>query len=373
MKKNFYFVCLLAICAGVKAQNVGIGTITPTSKLTVVNAGVGIEHNDGTISLKSVVGGGIAVWGTYSNHPLHLMSNNTTGQLVIMPAGLIGIGNSNPTLAGLVADKKVGAVNAMFGGNTTGVALESNWPGVGFNSYWNGNRKYMADGFGGVIGFNPTNGYFTLASTVVSGTANAAATTTDILTATNTGNVGIGTSTPAAKLEVNGTFKLTDGTQGTGMVLTSDANGNASWKAEAFSGTERFQFSFSQSGTGTPTGITAYNLGTVTYSLSNTMLTVSVTKAGLYHFDLNANLVMFETPTDPETLLLAEVYNSLDRLIGTSYAPYIKTGVANVFNASYDKSIDVYLSAGGSLSLRSFGTSTNKNIKISITGNMIAP
>ncbi len=43
-------------------------------------------------------------------------------------------------------------------------------------------------------------------------------------------NVGIGTSTPTAKLEVNGTFKLTDGTEGVGMILTSDATGLASWQ-----------------------------------------------------------------------------------------------------------------------------------------------
>ena len=43
-------------------------------------------------------------------------------------------------------------------------------------------------------------------------------------------NVGIGTSTPNARLDVNGTFKVTDGTQGTGKILTSDATGLASWQ-----------------------------------------------------------------------------------------------------------------------------------------------
>ena len=45
------------------------------------------------------------------------------------------------------------------------------------------------------------------------------------------GNVGIGTSTPTAKLHVGGNFRLVDGTQSAGYVLTSDANGNASWQA----------------------------------------------------------------------------------------------------------------------------------------------
>ena len=44
-------------------------------------------------------------------------------------------------------------------------------------------------------------------------------------------NVGIGTSTPNAKLDVNGTFKVSDGTQGAGKILTSDATGLASWQS----------------------------------------------------------------------------------------------------------------------------------------------
>jgi hypothetical protein len=46
------------------------------------------------------------------------------------------------------------------------------------------------------------------------------------------GNVGIGTNTPGAKLDVSGTFKLTDGTQASGKVLTTDGSGNASWQVQ---------------------------------------------------------------------------------------------------------------------------------------------
>jgi hypothetical protein len=44
------------------------------------------------------------------------------------------------------------------------------------------------------------------------------------------GHVGIGTAAPAAKLDVSGTFKLADGSQGAGKVLRSDASGLAAWQ-----------------------------------------------------------------------------------------------------------------------------------------------
>lgn len=45
------------------------------------------------------------------------------------------------------------------------------------------------------------------------------------------GQVGIGNSQPEALLDIKGKLKLTDGTQGTNKILTSDANGFATWGA----------------------------------------------------------------------------------------------------------------------------------------------
>lgn len=51
---------------------------------------------------------------------------------------------------------------------------------------------------------------------------------------TQDGNLGVGTTSPGAKLEVIGTsgttIKIVDGNQGAGKVLTSDANGQGSWQ-----------------------------------------------------------------------------------------------------------------------------------------------
>lgn len=56
---------------------------------------------------------------------------------------------------------------------------------------------------------------------------------------TSTGNVGIGTSTPAAKLDIisssSNAVRISDSTEGLGKVLTSDSNGYARWAASGTS------------------------------------------------------------------------------------------------------------------------------------------
>jgi hypothetical protein len=53
--------------------------------------------------------------------------------------------------------------------------------------------------------------------------------TTDYFAFTNTGNLGIGTNSPADKLHVVGSIRMVDGNQAAGRVLVSDANGTMIW------------------------------------------------------------------------------------------------------------------------------------------------
>jgi hypothetical protein len=48
--------------------------------------------------------------------------------------------------------------------------------------------------------------------------------------------VGVGTNTPTAKLDVVGSFKVQNGSQGAGKVMTSDANGLATWTTPSAAG-----------------------------------------------------------------------------------------------------------------------------------------
>jgi len=74
--------------------NIGIGTATPSDKLTVVTAtaNFGFVHTDGNIVVGSWVGTGGGTpaggwYGTRTNHPLHLFANNGSASLTVETNG----------------------------------------------------------------------------------------------------------------------------------------------------------------------------------------------------------------------------------------------------------------------------------------------
>ncbi|WP_157684740.1 beta strand repeat-containing protein [Bdellovibrio bacteriovorus] len=69
-------------------------------------------------------------------------------------------------------------------------------------------------------------------------TSSGAASSTEKIRITASGNVGVGTTSPGAKLEVAGQVKITGGSPGNGKVLTSDGAGLASWQNVSYSETD---------------------------------------------------------------------------------------------------------------------------------------
>lgn len=103
----------------------------------------------------------------------------------------VGIGISNPTRATLEVHGAVGATAAIFGGESTGISLQRNWPAIGYNQYYNGASKYMSNGFAAVQYLDPTNGNMTI-DMFPNGVANStAALLNRALVIANNGNIGI--------------------------------------------------------------------------------------------------------------------------------------------------------------------------------------
>ncbi|CAG0983613.1 hypothetical protein FLAV_01904 [Flavobacteriales bacterium] len=195
--------------------NVGIGTNTPTQRLQV-------EHNtDHSISMLAPNNANMYLaFGTPAqynkgliqyNNASNMMTfwTNNSEKMYITSAGDIGIGTNSPASrlhisgnglwSSFISMQHTTEWAAGVDGNDFLIVKKS---GATFTPF----RMYATGG----IDFNNASG-------------------TNIVKILNSGNVGIGNASPTAKLDVSGTFKLTDGTQGAGKLLTSDASGNASW------------------------------------------------------------------------------------------------------------------------------------------------
>ena len=157
------------------------------------------------------------------------------------------------------------------------------------------------------------------------------------------GNVGIGTTSPSTKLHVYGTqsgvFRLEDGTQGDGYVLTSDANGVGSWKTPTY---KVFTALLTQSGGDSPDSINGqdnFNKGE-TYEIVANPNNEDLTPYGApnnnvgTYFICNANV-----PAYTFTYNLQLGYNSgapvatvLENTIGNIWFRYNDYGYYNVFS-----------------------------------------
>ena len=269
----------------VDGGNVGIGTSTPSQKLEVEgtvqadrvrfdtsnfyidnagSTGLGVRNNDNKLhAVFRNIGGGApydsTLWlGTYNsfNYPnFSFIDDTNTGiaggkvadtlyfvtggsaQMTLDGSGNIGVGTTTPAYKldvnsgsiGLDTDQSIGNDNSrvQFGDTTNYVqntivyksgVTSSGAEGHVFKSVDSSNnsaKRFVIES--GID--NPEVKFFTGAS----GSEN------NTMTLTGAGNVGVGTSSPSAKLEVDGQVKINGGIPGNGKVLTSDANGLASW------------------------------------------------------------------------------------------------------------------------------------------------
>ncbi|HET9431545.1 MAG TPA: tail fiber domain-containing protein [Chitinophagaceae bacterium] len=119
----------------------------------------------------------------------------------------VGIGTDSPTRAKLEVHGAAGegATSAIFGGESTGISLQRNWPSIGFNQYYSGylQPRYIGNGFAAVQYLDPNNGglFFDLYN---SGTTNnLAGTPKRALSLFQSGNMAIGASYNNSSLSVS--------------------------------------------------------------------------------------------------------------------------------------------------------------------------
>ncbi|MES2645270.1 MAG: tail fiber domain-containing protein [Bacteroidota bacterium] len=125
----------------------------------------------------------------------------------------VGIGTQIPSLSKLQVQGAVGNTVAMFStsANSQGISIISNWPGINFNSYYNGGNKAMAaSGFPANISTDQNVGGLTFATTSVANTISGSAVTMfERMRISGAGYVGIGTINPTYPLDVSGNLFVT--------------------------------------------------------------------------------------------------------------------------------------------------------------------
>ncbi len=210
--------------------NVGLGTATPSTKLEVAGQ---VKITGGTPGAGKVLTSdatGLATWqpagtgslpaGTTGQTLRHDGTSYVSNSNLVNDGTNVGVGTSTPTakldVAGQFQVTNNGSVPVTINSNNfTFLNLNrvSGGAAISFTNNSNGAKRSLAFGNLGQLGFFHPDSTFG-----------------QLLEIDQSGNMGIGTTTPGAKLEVAGQVKITGGTPGAGKVLTSDATGLATWQ-----------------------------------------------------------------------------------------------------------------------------------------------
>lgn len=104
----------------------------------------------------------------------------------------------------------------------------------------------------------------------------------------NNNKVGIGTNTPDERLHIAGSIKIVDGTQAAGRVLTSDANGKASWVESNTA--KSYGELYRNSSTTLTSGAIAFNSTGANSGMTINSPNVQVTVTGLYRVSYTVSI-----------------------------------------------------------------------------------
>ncbi|MEQ1734384.1 MAG: hypothetical protein ABL940_11975, partial [Bacteroidia bacterium] len=215
--------------------NIAIGSRTLCYNTT---GGSNIAQGDQALFANTTGYNNIALGGSSMNDNTTGASNTSVGLFSLMRNTLGDYNTASGTWA--LSSNTTGIENTAIGhyaGQTNTVGNNNTYLGSNTDATANNLTKATAIGYNAKVGASN--------SMVLGGTGADAV------------NVGINTTTPTERLEIQGSIKIVDGTQAAGKLLTSDAAGKASW--------------------GTLSGLGIGNVLTTTYTIADPSITALAT------------------------------------------------------------------------------------------------
>jgi len=278
MKRHFLLATCLLLQIVISAQNIGIGTSSPSSKLTI----------QGAESTGNGLATGIQLTNTAPGGGSWYLRSGATGTAT--PAGGFSIGNSSDYVLSLNSSGNMGLLTVdpqerlhIYNGN---IRLDNSWKGIQLNGI---DRPFITRGFdpftsGPYDGLGRW-GLFMEPNRLTMGIPNLPGKAFQVARYELNGN-----ATALFGVDANGALQLNGNTGTQGQVLTSNGTAGASWqKASSSSDNDvRFEASFIETGAGGLSNPTLnyssyYNYNPTAVTITGSGITINV--SGLYHIE----------------------------------------------------------------------------------------